>query len=285
MNEAAAGPHSHERKASVRHISSFKEASVSYTFILPWLLGFVCFVIGPMFASLYLSFTKYDMLSGAVWTGMDNYIQIFTDDERFYKSLRVTLLFVFISVPLKLIFALAIAILFNTNRRGVGLYRTVYYIPSILGGSVAVAVMWKQLFGKNGALNDLLSYAGIKGVTWIASPDYAIYTLVALVIWQFGSPMLIFLAGLKQIPKELYEAAQVDGANRFRQFTLITLPMLTPIIFFNLVMQIIGGFMTFTQSFLITNGGPLDETLFYAVYLYEKAFRPFSEAEHSSSFC
>ncbi|MBO0993238.1 sugar ABC transporter permease [Bacillus sp. SD088] len=228
-----------------------------------------------MIASLYLSFTDYDILSSPNWIGFDNYVRMFTEDPRFITSLKVTFLFVFISVPLKLAFALFIAMLFNGNHRGVGFYRTMYYVPSIIGGSVAVAVMWRQLFGQNGAINDILAYIGIKGINWVGSPDTALSTLVLLVVWQFGAPMLIFLAGLKQIPTELYEAASVDGANWWRKFIKITLPMLTPVLFFNLVMQTINGFMTFTQSFIVTEGGPLDRTLFYAVYLYEKAFAHF----------
>lgn len=253
----------------------WKKELIAYAFISPWLIGFLGFIIGPMIASLYLSFTDYDMLSSPSWVGLHNYIIMFTDDSRFWTSLKVTFTFVFISVPLKLAFALFVAMLFVKARRGVGLYRSVYYIPSIVGGSVAVAVMWKQLFGREGAINGILSYFGIEGQNWIASPDYALSTLIILVVWQFGSPMLIFLAGLKQIPTELYEAAAVDGASKFSQFFKITIPMLTPVIFFNLVMQMISGFMTFTQSFLITAGGPLDRTLFYAVYLYEKGFTHF----------
>nr|WP_244852516.1 sugar ABC transporter permease [Bacillus sp. J14TS2] len=248
---------------------------MGFSFIAPWLLGFLGFVIGPMIASLYLSFTDYDILSSPNWIGLDNYVRMFTEDPRFITSLKVTFLFVFISVPLKLAFALFIAMLFNGNHKGVGFYRTVYYVPSIIGGSVAVAVMWRQLFGQNGAINDILAYIGIKGINWVGSPDTALSTLVLLVVWQFGAPMLIFLAGLKQIPTELYEAASVDGANWWRKFIKITLPMLTPVLFFNLVMQTINGFMTFTQSFIVTEGGPLDRTLFYAVYLYEKAFAHF----------
>lgn len=255
--------------------SELKKDLIGYSFISPWLLGFLAFTIGPMIASLYLSFTNYDLLSSAKWVGLENFIRMFSDDPRFLTALKITFIFVFVSVPLKLAFALFIAVLFNSKRRGVGFYCTVYYIPSIIGGSVAVAVMWKQLFGLKGAMNGILAYFGIQGTNWIANPDTALSTLILLVVWQFGSPMLIFLAGLKQIPTELYEAAAVDGATFFSRFVKITLPMLTPVIFFNLVMQMIGGFMTFTQSFLITAGGPLDRTLFYAVYLYEKAFTNF----------
>ncbi|WP_242698187.1 carbohydrate ABC transporter permease [Bacillus sp. SD088] len=262
-------------KKAYSNRKSLKENAIGFSFIAPWLLGFLGFVIGPMIASLYLSFTDYDILSSPNWIGFDNYVRMFTEDPRFITSLKVTFLFVFISVPLKLAFALFIAMLFNGNHRGVGFYRTMYYVPSIIGGSVAVAVMWRQLFGQNGAINDILAYIGIKGINWVGSPDTALSTLVLLVVWQFGAPMLIFLAGLKQIPTELYEAASVDGANWWRKFIKITLPMLTPVLFFNLVMQTINGFMTFTQSFIVTEGGPLDRTLFYAVYLYEKAFAHF----------
>lgn len=249
-----------------------KNDLIGIAFISPWLIGFLGYILGPMVASLYLSFTSYDLLSSPTWIGLDNYINLFTQDERFWTALKVTFTFVFISVPLKLAFALFIAMLFNRDYRGVGVYRTIYYIPSIIGGSVAVAVMWREIFGANGPVNSLLAVFGIEGSNWIANPDTALSTLILLVVWQFGSPMLIFLAGLKQIPRELYEAASVDGANRIQQFYKITIPMLTPVIFFNLVMQLINGFMTFTQSFMITQGGPLDRTLFYAVYLYEQAF-------------
>ncbi|PZE21641.1 carbohydrate ABC transporter permease [Paenibacillus xerothermodurans] len=261
------------RKTSL--LKALRRNAVGYSFISPWLVGFLAFTIGPMIASLYLSFTRYDMLSPAEWIGLSNYVNLFSDDDRFLQALKVTFIFVFVSVPLKLLFALFIAILFNGSHRGVGFYRTVYYIPSIIGGSVAVAVMWKQLFGLKGAVNGILAMFGIQGTNWVASPDYALSTLILLVIWQFGSPMLIFLAGLKQIPGDLYEAASVDGASYFDRLFRITLPMLTPVIFFNLVMQMIGGFMTFTQSFLVTAGGPLDKTLFYAVYLYQRAFTHF----------
>lgn len=252
-----------------------QKSLMGYAFISPWLIGFLGFIIGPMIASLYFSFTNYDMLSSPRWIGLSNYIKIFTNDPRFVMALKVTFEFVLISVPLKLAFALFIAMLFNGNYKGTGFYRTAYYIPSIIGGSVAVAVMWRQIFGANGAFNGILSLFGIQGMNWIASLDYALWTLIILVVWQFGSPMLIFLAGLKQIPGDLYEAASVDGANPIQKFFRITLPMLTPVIFFNLVMQMISGFMAFTQSFLVTQGGPLDSTLFYAVYLYEKAFAQF----------
>jgi multiple sugar transport system permease protein len=176
-----------------------------------------------------------------------------------------------------LVFALIIAMLFNVKRRAVGFYRTLYYIPSIMGGSVAIAIMWKQIFSAKGALNSILGLMGIEcNISWVSAPGTAIWTLILLAIWQFGSPMLIFLAGLKQIPQTCYEAAEIDGANSWQRFTRITFPLLSPVIFFNLVMQTISGFMVFTQGVIITDGGrPLDTTLFYAVYLYQKAFTTF----------
>ncbi|MGJ9384644.1 carbohydrate ABC transporter permease [Salipaludibacillus sp. CF4.18] len=251
---------------------ALKESLTGYAIISPWLLGFFVLVLGPILASFYLSFTDYDLLSSPTWIGFDNYVQILTNDPRFKTSIIATLVFVFVSTPLKLLFALALAVLFNTGRKATGFFTTIYYIPSIIGGSVAIAVVWRQLFGRNGAVNDILDSLGIAGLNWIGNPDTALSVLIILVIWQFGSPMIIFLAGLRQIPTELYEAASVDGAGRFQTFLKITLPMLTPVIFFNLIMQTIGGFMLFTQAYLITQGGPMDSTLFYALYLYEMAF-------------
>lgn len=253
----------------------FKKNLVAFAFISPWLIGFLGIIVGPMLYSFYLSFTSYDLLSPPQWVGFDNYIRMFTNDPRFITSLKVTFIFVLIAVPLRLIFALVIAMLMNTGHRGSGLYSLIYYVPSIIGGSVAVAVIWRQIFGREGALNHVLAWFGIEGYNWFAHPDYAISVLILLIIWQFGSPMVIFLAGLRQIPQELYEAAAVDGANRIHTFFKITLPMLTPVIFFNLIFAIINGFLTFTQAFLITAGGPIDRTLLYALYLYQNAFEYF----------
>jgi len=246
-----------------------------YAFISPWLIGFIIFTVFPMLLALYFSFTKYDVLSDPKWIGLENYKNMFTSDDRFRTALGVTFKYVFTAIPLRLAFALFIAMLFVQNRKLVPLYRTVYYLPSIIGGSVAVAVMWRQLFGANGALNGVLSSLGLlkTQISWIGNPNTALWTLILLAVWQFGSPMLIFLAGLKQIPISYYESASIDGANGFHQFTKITLPMLSPIIFFNLVMQIISGFMAFTESYIITQGGPFDKTLFYALYLFQQGFQ------------
>jgi multiple sugar transport system permease protein len=252
----------------------WKKNAVPYLFLLPWFLGVFALTIGPMISSLYLSFTQYDMLTPSKWIGTENYARMF-DDPRYMQSLKVTFTYVFVSVPFKLIFALAVAMLLNKGIRALPLYRTVYYIPTLLGGSVAIAVLWRKMFGGGGVLNEfLLSVFGIQAPDWVSNPKYAIYSIIALTVWQFGSSMIIFLAGLKQIPQELYEASEVDGAGRMRRFFNITIPMLSPVIFFNLVIQLITAFQAFTPAFIISGGkgGPIDSTLFYTLYLYQKGF-------------
>jgi multiple sugar transport system permease protein len=227
-----------------------------------------------MVASLYLSFTAYDIFTAPRWIGLNNF-QTMWADARYWISVRATFYYVFTAIPLRLTFALAIAMLLNTGFSMLGLYRAIFYVPSIIGGSVAVALMWRQIFGPTGLLNSGLSVIGVEGLNWLGNPRTGIWTLIILAVWQFGSPMLIFLAGLKQIPQELYEAASIDGASGWRKFIRITLPLLSPVILFNLVMQIIAGFMVFTQAFVVTGGGPLDTTRFYSLYLYDQAFRNF----------
>ncbi|MDQ0115523.1 carbohydrate ABC transporter permease [Paenibacillus harenae] len=246
----------------------------AYGFLLPWLIGFFCLTLGPMLGSLYLSLTKYNLLTAPKWVGLSNYVTIFTDDQTFTNSLWLTFKYVFMSVPLRLAFALLVAMALNKGIRALGIYRTVYYVPSLLGGSVAIAIVWRQIFDGSGLVNRFLGWFGIEGPSWISHPDYIVYTIISLSIWQFGSAMVIFLAGLKQIPGDLYEAAQVDGAGKARSFFRITLPMLTPVIFFNLVMSIINSFQAFTPAFVIGDGrgGPLDATMFYTLYLYMKGF-------------
>ena len=249
-----------------------------YLFLAPWLLGFFVFTLGPVLVSLYLSFTTFDLLRPPIWVGASNYVRMFTADYRFYQALKVTFTYLLFEVPLKLAFALLIAVLLDKAVRGGGIYRALFYIPSLLGGSVAIAVLWRQLFEGNGVVNQVLRWAfGIQGPSWISNPDTAVYTLVILAIWQFGSPMIIFLAGLRQIPQDLYEAASMDGASRLRQFRRITLPLLAPVVFFNMVLQVIEGFKAFTPAFIISGGtgGPVDSTLFYTLVLYQEAFAYF----------
>jgi multiple sugar transport system permease protein len=270
---------------------AFRENASSYVFLLPWLIGFFVLTLYPMIYSLYLSFTDFNILQPPKWVGLKNYQVMFAGkaesprDYRFATSLSVTFRYVFIAVPMKLAFALAVAMLMNQKLRLMPLYRAVYYIPTLLGGSVAIAVLWRRLFAGDGVLNMILRGAfGLEPPSWISNPKYALYTLILLAVWQFGSPMIIFLAGLKQIPQEYYEASSIDGAGRTRQFFAITLPALSPIIFFNLVMQIITAFQSFTQAFIVSggNGGPLDSTMFYSLYLYIKGFG-FSEMGFASA--
>lgn len=246
-----------------------------YLFIGPWLLAFLLFTAAPMVTSLYFSFTNYDVFTAPQWAGLSNFETMFTKDGRYWKAVQATLTFVFTAIPLRLIVALGLAMLLKAGRRGDGIYRAAYYAPSIVGGSVAIAVMWRQVFGTQGIINAISALFGIPAITFLGDPNWAIWTLVALAVWQFGSPMLIFLAGLKNIPTEFYEAASIDGAGPIRKFITITLPLLSPVILFNLIMQIISGFMVFTQAFIVTGGAPLDTTLFYALYIYRRAFENF----------
>ncbi|MCD7059751.1 carbohydrate ABC transporter permease [Pelagibacterium xiamenense] len=245
-----------------------------YVFLTPWAIGFLGLALGPILASLYLSFTQYDIINAPEWVGLENYEYMFSFDTRFYKSLQVTFAFVFLSVPAKLIFALGVAMVLDKGIRAIGIYRALFYLPSILGGSIAVAILWRQLFNQDGVVNAALGLFGIEGPYWLSDPRYSLYTLVVLAVWQFGSPMLIFLAGLRAIPQDLYEAAEIDAASKPRQFFAITLPLLAPVIFFNLVLQMIEAFKTFTGAFVISGGtgAPLDSLLFFTVYLYNEAF-------------
>lgn len=255
--------------------TSARNNVTGYLFLTPWLVGFFLLTLYPIVKSLYYSFTKFDMLTPPEWIGMGNYVKMFTDDPTYVKSLQVTFTYVFLAVPLKLIFALLVALIMNQKLRGIKLYRTIYYIPSLLGGSVAVAMLWRKLFSGDGAINNILrSLFDVNPPAWISNPKYALYTLVLLTVWQFGSSMIIFLAGLKQIPYEYYEAASVDGAGKFAKFFHITIPSLSPVILFNLVMQMISAFQAFTQAYIISDGkgGPLDSTMFYTLYLYTKGF-------------
>ncbi len=259
-------------------------------FLTPWLLGFFVLTLYPMAYSLGLSFTDYDFTKpdSTQWIGLGNYRKMFGSvfgeseftastgevirvDPYYLKSLSVTSTYVFVSVPLKLIFALALAMLMNQKLRGVPFYRAAYYIPTLLGGSIAIAVLWRKLFEKNGLVNDVLGAIGFTNLPgWITDPKYALGPLILLSVWQFGSSMIIFLAGLKQIPQEYYDAASVDGANKVQQFFSITIPLLSPVILFNLVIQMIGSFQAFTQAYIIGGGtgGVLNSTLFYTLHLY-----------------
>lgn len=256
---------------------SRREARTAYVFLAPWFVGLFLITIGPIVASLYLSFTDYSLLDEAKWVGLDNYTTMLSEDPRFWTSLKVTTIYVVVSVPMQLGFALGLALLLDRGLRGLAFYRSIYYLPSLLGGSVAIAILWRKIFGADGLVNALLKVFGIEGTSYVNNPDTALGTLILLHVWTFGAPMVIFLAGLRQIPRSYYEAAAVDGAGVLKQFKSITLPLLTPIIFFNLVLEVIKSFQSFTQSFIVSNGsgGPNDSTLFYTLYLYVNGFKEY----------
>lgn len=260
-----------------------KEKTAGIVFCLPFIIGFLVFLIIPMGISFYYSLCDYDILSPPEFVGLKNYIDMFTNDEVFWHSIKATLYFALVSVPLRLIFALLVAMILVKPTKATGFYRAAYYLPSIIGGSVAVAILWKRMFAPDGVVNSILGMIGIDtNFAWLSDTRTAIWTLILLAVWQFGSSMLIFLSALKQIPKSLYEAADVDGANKVTKFFRVTLPLLTPTIFFNLVMQMINGFLAFTQSLIITQGKPMDTTLFYAVYMYQQSFS-FSKSGYASA--
>lgn len=253
-----------------------QKKTTPYIFMLPWLIGFLILTLGAFLFTLYLAFTDYNILSAPEWVGLTNFKDILSDGL-FIKSVSVTLLFVIVSVPLRLFFSLLIAMLLNQDIKGIGIYRTLFYLPSVIGTSVGVAIMWRSIFSSDGLVNSFLELFGISNApSWVSNPDYAIYVIVLLSIWQFGAEMIIFLAGLKQVPQNLYDASLVDGASRFKAFIHVTLPMLTPLIFFNLVMSTLNAFMIFTQGYIITNGGPINSTLFYVIYLYQQGFEYFN---------
>lgn len=250
----------------------YRESTAGVVFTSPFIIGFLMFLIVPMGISLYYSFCEYNILSAPQFIGIQNYIDIFKDDT-FFTAIGVTFYYALVSVPLRLIFALIVAMLLLKTSKATGFYRAVYYLPSIIGGSVAVAILWKRIFATDGVVNKLLGAVGLPdSVSWLGDTRTAIWTLIILAVWQFGSSMLIFLSSLKQIPSTLYEAAEIDGGSKIQQFFRITLPLLTPTIFFNLVMQMINGFLAFTQSYIITQGRPMNSTLFYTVYMYQQSF-------------
>jgi multiple sugar transport system permease protein len=249
----------------------------AYVFLLPWLAGAAVLTVGPMVASLYLSFTDYDLFDPPRWIGFENYVRMFTDDDRYWHAVAATVQYVLVSVPLKLAVALAVAMLLNKARRGTGLYRSAFYAPSLLGASVSVALVWRAMFGGGGTVDRVLGLFGIHVGSMIDQPRYALLAVIALAVWQFGAPMVIFLAGLKQIPQELYEAAAIDGVGPVRRFWSVTLPLLSPVLLFNLVLETIHAFQSFTAAFVISSGrgGPSDATLLYTLYLYQRGFNDF----------
>ncbi|MDX3759690.1 sugar ABC transporter permease [Streptomyces sp. AK02-04a] len=256
------------RTASSKRPKRQREGA-AWVFLSPWVLGAAGLTLLPMAVSLYLSFTDYDLFNAPHWVGLRNYTQMFTEDPRYWRSVGTTLTYVVIAVPLQLGLALVVALALKNMKRGKGFYRSAFYAPSLLGASMSVALVWRAIFNDGGTVDHLLGTGG-----WVNRPGWALLAVALLTVWQFGAPMVIFLAGLQQIAGELYEAAQVDGASRWRQFLSITVPMLSPVIFFNLVLQTIQAFQVFTPAFAVSagKGGPADSTLFYTLYLYDRGF-------------
>ncbi|MHA7984283.1 carbohydrate ABC transporter permease [Rathayibacter sp. CAU 1779] len=245
-------------------------------FLSPWFLGVAGVIAIPLGFSLYLSFTDYNFIGEAHWVGVQNYVRLFTQDTDYRQSLLVTLTYVVTASPLKLLVALLLALLLaNPVKSGNSFYRAMFYLPSLIGTSAAIAIVWQKLFDVHGPFNGFLALLGIPPQAWASNPNTVVWVIVVLSIWQFGGPMVIFIAGLRQIPVETIEAAEMDGAGPWRRFWAITLPLLTPVLFFNLVVEIIGASQTFTSAQLIGdgNGGPLNRTLFYSLYLYQQAFQ------------
>ena len=278
MIEASSKPCSVTWREDMNKVQAFKRKDniAGYVLLLPWLFGFLLMWLIPMLISIYYSMTDFNLLNTPKFIGMQNYIRVFTQDKTFVKAMGVTFSYVLLLVPLRLAFALWVAMILNQKRKFLGLYRTLYYVPSIVGGSIAVSIVWKQIFGNEGVAMTLLRLFGVEQkMSFLGNPKTALGGIVLMGVWQFGSSMLIFLSALKQIPNSLYESAKVDGATNRQTFWRITLPMLTPTIFFNLIMQIVNGFRVFTESYVITNGGPMNSTLSYVLYLYQRAFKYF----------
>ena len=257
-----------------KSFSRFLTDNIGFLFIVPWLIGFLVFKVYPFASSLYYSFTNYDLFTGITKTGLMNYQKIFTDED-IVRAFAVTFKYAIFDVPLKLAFALFIAYILNFKIKGVNLFRVAYYIPSILGGSVAIAVLWKAIFKGDGIINMILSVFGIAGVDWLSDPKYALFIICLLRVWQFGSAMVIFLAALKGVSQDLYEAASIDGAGKWRQFFSITVPIITPVIFYNLVTQLCQAFQEFNGPYIITQGGPRNSTTLISLLIYNNAFKSY----------
>lgn len=260
----------------------FLKKNVGLLFVLPWLIGFSIFKLYPFIASLVYSFHDYNLFQSAVFTGLKNYADLL-GDPLVVKSFVQTFKYAFLTVPLELMFALFIAYILNDNIKGVNLFRTLYYIPSILGGSVSIAVLWKFLFKTEGLVNIILGKFGIPAFNWLGDPDGAFIVIVLLKVWQFGSPMVIFLAALKGVQKDLYEAAAIDGAGKWRQFFKITVPLITPVIFYNFVTQLCHKFQEFNGPFIVTQGGPLRSTTLASLLIYNDAFRRYEMGKASAA--
>lgn len=257
-----------------RRRASRRESIAGYGFLVPWLIGFLGLTLGPMIYSLYLAFTKYNLFKDPEWVGFDNFVRMFTDDPQYLQSVQITLIYVLVGTPIKLAAALGIAMLLNYRNKGSGFFRSSFYAPSLIGASVSVAIVWRAMFSSDGPVDNSLSLFGIELGGWVGNVALVVPMMILLAVWQFGAPMVIFLAGLKQIPQELYEAAEVDGAGPVRKFRSVTIPMLSSVIFFNLLLELINAFQIFASAYIISNGsgGPAGMTNYYTVYLYKRGF-------------
>ena len=263
-----------ERGRSVKKTRKITRNQAGLILVLPWIIGFVIFKAYPFLMSLYYSFTNYQLTKEITQYGIMNYIKIF-EDKAIMRAFGVTFKYALMTVPLKLVFALFIAYILNFKMKGVNLFRVAYYIPSILGGSVAIAVLWRAIFQRNGIINNLLLQVNVVGPSWLGDEKYALFIVCLLRVWQFGSAMVIFLAALKGVPQDLYEAAALDGAGKWRQFRSVTIPMITPVIFYNLITQICQAFQEFNGPFIITKGGPNGSTTLITLLIYNNAFKTF----------
>ena len=259
----------------MKNKKGFWALNIGLLYIVPWLIGFILFKVYPFASSLVYSFTNYDLFNGITKTGLMNYVNIFTDED-IVRSFVVTFKYAIFDVPLKLAFALFIAYILNFKLKGVNFFRTAYYIPSILGGSIAIAILWRAVFNTDGLINTVLGFFGVEPLNWMAGDMSALMVIVLLRVWQFGSAMVIFLAALKGVPQDLYEAAAIDGAGKWRQFFSVTVPLITPVIFYNLITQLCEAFQEFNSAFIVTQGGPLGATTLISLLIYQNAFRTYN---------
>ena len=267
----------------MKHSSNTKRGYKAYLYLLPWLIGLVVLQLYPFIASLIYSFTDYNAFGKMNFVFLDNYIKLFTKDKEFYKSLGVTLKYTLLTVPGKIILSLAVAVMLNKARKGIGIMRTIFYLPSLFGGSIAVAILWKLIFMDNGLINSMIGVFGIAPVSWLGNPNIALFTLSSMEIWQFGSSMVMFLAALKQVPRSLYEAAGIDGANKVQMFVKVTFPQISPILFFTIIMQTINALQNFTSAFVVTKGGPVKSTYMLGLKLYYDGFSYYKMGYASAS--
>ncbi|EKO3481796.1 sugar ABC transporter permease [Vibrio fluvialis] len=253
----------------------YESRKLGLAYLSPYIIGLIVFTAFPFVSSFLMSFTDYDLMTAPKFVGIENYRYMLTEDDLFWKSMGVTFAYVFLTIPVKLAFALFIAFILNFKLKGIGFFRTAYYIPSILGSSIAIAVLWRALFAIDGVLNGMLGFIGIDPVNWLGEPSFALFSITLLRAWQFGSAMVIFLAALQNVPQSQYEAALIDGASKWQMFMKVTVPLITPVIFFNFIMQTTQAFQEFTAPYVVTGGGPMKSTYLISLYIYETAFKFF----------